>query len=156
MEQMTDIERLLALEDIKLLKARRDHAVDTKDFETYEALHAPDHVSHNDGFARWNNRDEMIANVRRLMSDNVTVHHSHTPQITFESPTKATGVWGMEDNIFWKQGEGDHWLQGFGFYHESYEKRDGTWVFTSRQLKRIHVRTSPGALMGAQRHAQPQ
>lgn len=153
MGEMSDLERLLAIEDIKFLKARRDRAVDTKDFDTYEALHAPDHVSHNDGFARWNSREEMIANVRRLMADNITVHHSHTPQITFESPTRATGIWGMEDNIFWKQGDEEHWLQGFGFYHETYEKRDGSWLFTSRQLKRTHVRTSVGAMTGSQRHA---
>jgi SnoaL-like domain len=153
MEIMSDIERLVALEEIKLLKARRDRAVDTKDWETYEALHAPDHYSHNEGFERWNSAAEMIANVKKLMADVVSVHHSHTPQITFESPTKATGIWGMEDNIFWKQGQEDHWLQGFGFYHETYEKRGRKWVFTSRQLKRLHVRTSPGALMGAQRTA---
>lgn len=145
MDGMTDLERLLAIEEIKTLKARRDRAVDTKDWATYQALHAPDHVSHNDGFERWNNRAEMIANVRRLMADNITVHHSHTPDISFESPARARGIWGMEDNIFWTQGEEEHWLQGFGFYHETYEKRDGRWVFTSRQLKRTHVRTSQGA-----------
>lgn len=153
MSEMSDLERLLAIEDIKFLKARRDRAVDTKDFDTYEALHAPDHVSHNDGFERWNNRDEMIANVRRLMADNITVHHSHTPQITFDTPTRARGIWGMEDNIFWRQGAEEHWLQGFGFYHETYEKRDGQWVFTSRRLKRIHVRTSAGATTGSERLA---
>ncbi|CAN7599560.1 nuclear transport factor 2 family protein [Phenylobacterium sp. LjRoot219] len=153
MDGMSDLERLLAIEDIKLLKARRDRAVDTKDFETYYALHAPDHVSHNDGFDRWNNRDEMIVNVRRLMADNISVHHSHTPDITFDSPSRAVGIWGMEDNIFWRQDGEEHWLQGFGFYHETYEKRDGVWVFTSRQLKRTHVRTSAGAMMGAQRLA---
>lgn len=151
MDGMSDIERLVATDAIKLLKARRDYAVDTKDWATYEALHAPDHYSHNEGFERWNSAAEMIANVRKLMADVVSVHHSHTPQITFESPLKARGIWGMEDNIFWKQGDEDHWLQGFGFYHETYEKRGGTWVFTSRQLKRLHVRTSPGALLGAQR-----
>jgi hypothetical protein len=128
MTGMTDLERLLALEDIKLLKARRDRAVDTKDWDTYLALHAPDHESHNDGHGHWKSAEEMI---------------------TFESPIKAKGMWAMEDNIFWKQGDEEHWLQGFGFYHESYEKRDGKWVFTRRQLKRTHVRTSVGAVTGA-------
>jgi hypothetical protein len=147
MTQMSDIEQLLAKEEIKLLKARRDRAVDTKDWDTYLALHAPDHVSHNDGFERWNNAEEMIANVRKLLGpDKISVHHSHTPEITFESPTKATGIWAMEDNIFWKQGDEEHWLNGFGFYYETYELRDGKWLFTSRRLKRTHVRTSPGAV----------
>ena len=35
---LTDIERLIALQDIYRLKARRDHAVDQKDWETYAAL----------------------------------------------------------------------------------------------------------------------
>jgi hypothetical protein len=152
MPEMSDIERLIAIEDIKLLKARRDRAVDTKDWATYEALHAPDHYSHNEGFPRWNSAVEMVANVKALMADVVSVHHSHTPEITFESPNKARGVWGMEDNIFWKQGDQDHWLQGFGFYFETYEKRDGQWLFTSRRLERTHIRTSPGAIMAAQRH----
>jgi hypothetical protein len=149
MTEMTDIEQLLAREEIKLLKARRDRAVDTKDWDTYLALHAPDHVSHNDGYARWNGAAEMIANVRKLLGpDIISVHHSHTPEITFESPTKATGIWAMEDNIFWKQGDEEHWLNGFGFYHETYELREGKWLFTSRRLKRTHVRTSPGAATG--------
>ncbi len=144
MSQMTDLEKLVALEDIKQLKARRDCAVDTKDWDTYLALHAPDHVSHNQGFERWESAAVMIENVKKLLggSNIYTVHHSHTPNITFESPTKAKGIWGMEDNIFTQNGDEEHWLQGFGFYHETYEKRDGHWLFTSRQLKRIHVRTS--------------
>jgi len=146
MIKMTDIERLIAIEDIKMLKARRDRAADTKDWETYLALHAPDHRSHNDGFDPWNSAQEMIDNVSRLMGDHMTtVHHSHSPEITFESSTRARGIWGMEDMLFWKQGDEDHWLHGFGFYHETYARRDGRWLFTSRQLKRLLVRTSPGA-----------
>jgi hypothetical protein len=151
MSEMSALERLLAIEEIQRLKARRDRAVDLKDWDTYEALHAPEHRSHNDGFEPWNSRSEMLENVRRIMGNVTSVHHSHTPEITFESPTRARGIWGMEDNIFWKQGEAEHWLQGFGFYFETYEKRDGHWLFTSRQLKRTHVRTSAGADLGAMR-----
>jgi hypothetical protein len=147
MTEMSDIEQLLAREEIKLLKARRDRAVDTKDWDTYLALHAPDHVSHNDGFDRWSSAEEMIANIRKLLgSDKISAHHSHTPEISFESSTRASGIWAMEDNIFWKQGNEEHWLHGFGFYHETYEKRGGKWLFTSRRLKRTHVRTSAGAM----------
>ncbi len=150
MNEMSDLERLLALEEIKLLKARRDRAVDTKDWDTYLSLHAPDHESKNDGFPHWKSAEEMITNVRQLLGpEKISVHHSHTPEISFLSPTKATGIWAMEDNIFWKQGEEDHWLRGFGFYHETYDKRDGKWLFTSRQLKRTHVVVSPGGISNA-------
>lgn len=147
MSEMSDVERLLAIEDIQFLKARRDRAVDSKDWTTYEALHAPDHISHHDekDGGRMEGAANMVRNVSAIMADVISVHHSHTPEITFTSPTKAAGIWAMEDNIFWKQGDEDHWLHGFGFYHETYEKRDGQWLFTSRQLKRTHVRMSPGA-----------
>ena len=52
-----------------------------------------------------------------------------------------------------KQGDEDHWAHGYGFYHETCEKRDGEWLFTFRSLKRTHLMTSPGAKMGADRVA---
>ncbi len=145
---MNDLERLIAIEEIKNLKARRDYAVDTKDWATYEALHAPEHFSHNEGEER---RDGARANtewVAARMANLTSVHHSHTPNITFQSPTSATATWGMEDNIFWTEDGTEHWMQGFGFYHETYEKRDGQWLFTSRRLKRIRVQTGRVAAGG--------
>lgn len=143
MDGMSDLERLVAIDAIKHLKARRDIAVDTKDWATYEALHAPEHYSHNYGEER---RDGAKANadwVAKVLADAVTVHHSHTPMITFELSTKASAIWGMEDNIFSKRDGQDTWLQGFGFYHETYEKRDGQWLFTSRRLERQKIVMRP-------------
>jgi hypothetical protein len=145
MDQMSDTERLVAIDDIKRLKSRRDRAVDTKDYATLEALHAPDHKT--EGHATWNSAKEMVENIRAAMVTITSCHHCHTPDITFQSPTKAAGIWAMEDNLFWKQGDEDHWLHGMGFYHETYEKRGGQWVFTSRRLKRLRVNMSPGAVM---------
>jgi hypothetical protein len=139
MESMTELERLIAIQEIKLLKARRDRALDTKDWETYTALHAPDHYSHSDGEER---RDGNRANtefVIKILGEKVTIHHSHTPEITFDSPTSAHGVWAMEDMIFWTAGGKEQSLHGFGHYYETYEQRDGAWLFTSRKLRRIHV-----------------
>ena len=141
MDSMTDLERLIAIDEIKTLKARRDYALDTKDWATYEALHAPDHYSHNEGEARREGAKANTEWVAQRLAEVTTAHHSHTPNITFESPARARATWGMEDNLFWTEGGAKHWLQGFGFYHETYEKQDGRWLFTSRQLKRIHVRT---------------
>ena len=143
MSEFSGIEQLLALEEIKLLKAKRDRAIDTKDWALYRSLHADDHVSHNDGHPRWDSADIMIANLSAILHEGRTsAHHSHTPEITFESPTKAKGIWGMEDYIF-DSASGELQIHGFGFYHETYEKRDGKWLFTSRQLKRTHVRNYP-------------
>ena len=42
---MTDIERLVAIEEIRNLVARRLRAMDEKRWADYEAMHAEDHVS---------------------------------------------------------------------------------------------------------------
>ena len=117
---MTDIEYLMAVNEIQLLKSRRDRAVDTKDWALYRSLHADHHVSHNDGYERWESADVMIANVKDLLNETKTsVHHSHTPDITFQSATTAKSIWGMEDLIF-DTASGELLIHGFGFYHETY------------------------------------
>lgn len=148
MTGMSDIEYLLAAEEIKLLKSRRDRACDTKDWALYRALHADHHVSHNDGHERWEGADKMIEAVKAVLDKGrTTVHHSHTPDITFPSPTTAKSIWGMEDLIFDSE-TGELLIHGFGFYHETYEKIDGKWLFTSRQLKRTLVREKPESNKG--------
>jgi len=146
MEMITGIEKLKAIEEIVLLKARRDRAADTKDWALYEALHAPDHVSENGDYGRWTSAAEMIGNTRKSMENLTTLHQSHTPEIEFVSATKATGIWAMEGMSFWQQDGADHWFQAFGHYHEVYEKRDGRWVFTWRKLTYYHTRKSAGAI----------
>lgn len=143
---LSDLEMLKAIDEIARLKARRDRAADTKDWALYESLHAPDHVSENGDYGRWTSAAEMMLYVPRSMENLVTLHHSHSPEITFETATKARGIWAMEGMSFWKQRDEDHWFQAFGHYFETYEKRDGRWLFTSRTLKYYHTRRSPGAI----------
>jgi hypothetical protein len=144
MEDLSDIEELKAIEDIKKLKARRDRSVDLKDWDTYTACHAPDHLSDNDGYEPWT-REDMVRHLREDIGHVTIVHLSHTPDITIHSRTEASGIWYLEDQHFWKQGEEDHWLHGFGFYHERYVKRDGRWLFIRRRIQRTMIRASPGA-----------
>jgi hypothetical protein len=144
-DALSGIEKLKALEAIGQLKARRDRAADTKDWALYESLHAPDHVSENGDYGRWTSAKEMITNVANSMENLTTMHHSHTPEIEFESADSAKGVWAMEGLSFWKQDGEDHWFQAFGHYFENYEVRDGRWLFTQRTLKYYFTRKSPGA-----------
>jgi hypothetical protein len=144
--RLSPIERLKAIEEISILKARRDRAADTKDWGLYEDLHAPDHVSENGDYGRWTSAKEMIANVAKSMEHLTTLHHSHTPEIVFDSPVKAKGIWAMEGMSFWKQGDEDHWFQAFGHYFETYEKREDRWLFTWRKLTYYFTRKSPGAI----------
>ena len=151
MDQMPDLERLVAIEEIKQLKSRRDRAVDLRDWAALEALHAPDHQSHVEGFPPWTSAAEMIANIRASLEGVTSVHQCHTPDITFETPTRARGVWAMEDYLSWTQDGEPHWLRGYGFYDETYEKRDGRWLYVWRRLRRLKVDMSRGAVLPAGR-----
>ena len=145
---MTEMEELLALHAIYRLKARRDHAVDRKDWATYAALHTDDYVAVSienkqiiGGRAA---ADALAVRLRNV----TTVHHSHTSVIDFQDRDHATGVWAMEDNLFWKRNGEKQWVRGFGFYHERYVRgADGQWRFSYRKLERTHAETSPGATL---------
>lgn len=145
-DTMSDLERLVELQAIYDLKARRDHAVDQKDWDTYARLHTDDYVAMSisakpivGGRAAADALAVQLANV-------TTVHHCHTPVIEFKDRNNANGVWAMEDNLFWTRGGEKQWLRGFGFYHETYIKgTDGQWRFCYRKLQRTHAETSPGA-----------
>jgi hypothetical protein len=145
-DDMTDLERLIELQAIYELKGRRDHAVDQKHWDLYAALHSDDYVAMSigtepivGGRAAADRLDVQLAGV-------TTVHHCHTPVIEFQDRTHATGVWAMEDNLFWLRHGEKQWLRGFGFYHETYVKGgDGQWRFSYRKLVRTHAETSPGA-----------
>ncbi len=146
LKPISDIDKLVALEEIYLLKARRDRAADTKDWALYESLHAPDHCSENGDYGSWHSAAEMIANVSKSMKSLTTMHHSHSPEITFQSPLKANGIWAMTGLSLWQQDDEQHWFRAFGHYYECYEKRAGQWLFTRRRVEYYHTTRSPGAI----------
>jgi hypothetical protein len=147
-DELGDLERLIALQAIFDLKGRRDHAVDQKDWDLYADLHTDDYVAMSIG-AQPIVGGRAAADALRIQLANVTtVHHCHTPVIDFQDRDNATGVWAMEDNLFWSRNGEKQWLRGFGFYHETYVRgTDGRWRFRYRKLERTHAETSPGAAM---------
>lgn len=145
-EGMSDLDWLVAMEEIRQLKARRDRYVDAHDWDGYASLHAPDHVSHHApdptlGSAPepWTSVEQMMENIRRQMPDKDfhSAHHSYDPEFRFETPTKARAIWAMTAATVAKDADGKAlWNIGYGYYYETYEKRDGQWLFTSRRWQR--------------------
>jgi len=115
---------------------------DDEHMPEYEALHAPDHRSRHasvnvtreaSGPVEWRSAAEMTRNVVPILTGRPMVHHSYDPEIIFETPTKARGIWAMTDAAVSKNDDRDHWTIGYGYYYETYEKRDGRWLFTTRR-----------------------
>lgn len=142
---MDPLERLIAIEAIKNLMARRVRALDTCDWETYRACHAPDHISYGIVGYPATGVDQMMDSLLKSLEGVRTIHQVHSPEIELLSPTEARGNWALEDWLYWMQGDEEHWLHGWGHYDDTYSQRDGEWLFTSRRLSRLRVEHSPGS-----------
>ena len=123
------------VEAIKRLKARYCRFLDTKDIAVSTRGADPQTAPPLEGF------DAFFPVVWGGVEHAATVHHCHTPEIDLTSDTTATGIWAMEDMLFFDAGGS---LHGAGHYHETYEKRHGTWVITSLHLTRTILKfTNP-------------
>jgi hypothetical protein len=146
---MTDIETLLAIEEIKTLFARRLRYMDTGQWHLYSGLHTEDAVSETYSNAPPVVGASAIADaIERYMTGGTapvtSVHHAHTPEIEFISNDEATGIWPMEDHLWWQDGAREEFLHGYGHYHERYRKVGGQWLIAHRRLSRLRIDCSPG------------
>jgi hypothetical protein len=142
--EMTPLERLIEIEAIRDLKARRDYLVDMKDWPAYAALHAPEHRSESLSSGPGAGGQAVTDQLAKNLDGIVTVHHSHSPIIEFQDAENATGIWALEDHLLWRENGELQTLWGAGFYFERYVKRDGKWLFTYRRLDRLHVTVAEG------------
>ncbi|KUI45523.1 DUF4440 domain-containing protein [Mycobacterium sp. GA-1199] len=132
---MTEVD-LVEIEEIKQLKARYCRLLDTKDWAAWRTLFADDFLSDTSpaGGKVIRGADEFVAFTRKSLRGQATVHQVHAPEIELTSPTTARGVWALEDVVRFGPGVN---LRGYGHYHETYEKFDGHWRFTSSTLTRL-------------------
>jgi hypothetical protein len=148
---MNDLERLAAIEEIKQLKSRYFSCMDLKDWAGLEAVFAPDLVA--DFRDSTGTRDESllthgaalyIKNLAPILENITTTHHGHMPEIDITSDTTATGIWAMEDKLWVGEGAPVPYkmLQGFGHYHETYEKINGQWRIKTTRLSRLRTDVS--------------
>jgi SnoaL-like domain len=130
------------LEAIRQLKARYCRFLDAKDVESWRSVFTTDVVVKLDMAVSTGGADPMtgppvegvdnfVPVVMAGLENAATMHHCHTPEIILTSPTTATGIWAMEDWIVFGSGQE---LHGAGHYHETYEKKDGTW-----RIKTLHL-----------------
>lgn len=132
----------MSLEDveaIKQLKARYFRCMDTKAWDEMAEVFAPDvRIDMTDeGGGAHTDRESFMTMLRSTIGEVVTVHHGHMPEITLTSPTTATGIWAMEDKLWWPDGAPIKHLHGYGHYHETYTKTDAGWRIQSMTLTRL-------------------
>jgi uncharacterized protein (TIGR02246 family) len=126
------------IEAIKRLKARYFRTMDTKDWPGMRQVFADDVVMDTTaaGGSIVAGADEFLAFLQPMLQEAVTVHHGHMPEIEISSSSTATGIWALQDTIVWPDGT---CLQGYGHYHETYERVAGEWKIKTSTLTRLHV-----------------
>ena len=139
---MTDLERLLAIEDIRMLMARRVRCLDEKDWEGFGACYAEDAIASFSGQPDGSKgRQQVIDNTRGALENVATAHQVHSYEIEFQADDEATGIWALFDILSWDAGDTTQWMRGYGHYRQKYRKIDGQWLITAHELTRLLLET---------------
>ena len=150
---MNDVERVSAVQEIKQLKAKYFRGVDTADGELVRSILAEDCVldmmgcctdpaTGRDLFPAMNvvmrGRDSWISDGLSRYGI-VSAHQGHNVEVEFTGETTANVIWSMTDRLWFPPGEEFSLLTGYGYYHDTCEKVDGSWKLKTSTIKRIRV-----------------
>lgn len=126
------------IESIRRLKARYFRTMDTKDWAGMRQVFTDDVVidTREAGGDRVEGATTFMTFLQEALEGATTVHQGHMPEIDITSSTTATGIWALNDIVIWPNGVR---LDGYGHYHETYEKTDGEWRIKTSKLTRLHV-----------------
>lgn len=151
--QVDAVERLVAIDDIRQVKARYCRLLDTRDWASWAALFTEDavldvseDVDPRTGNAVLRGRAAIVDAVEAVVRYAVTAHQVHSPEIAFDDDCHARAIWAMQDRLVWQDGKAPiaaRALTGFGHYHETYERRDAGWLIASLRLTRLNVEMDP-------------
>jgi len=149
-------QQLLAIEQIKQLKARYFRLMDTKDWAALRTVFCDDAefdaraslsldgagdagraAESNDWVYRGG--DTIVAFIEAAAGPLRTVHHGHCHEIEIVSDSEARGVIAMEDQI-WELDTGAPSLHGCGHYHETYRREADGWRILTSRLTRLYVK----------------
>ena len=145
---MDPVQRLLAIEEIRGLKARYCRFLDTKNWDGFAALftrNAEMDVSQDTGNPPICGVDAILAQVRFAVDHAATSHQVHAPEIELDGADDAHGTWAMQDRVVWHAGKsplpGIVSITGYGQYHERYRREQDGWKIAALRLSRFHVDT---------------
>ena len=141
--------KLEDLEEIKQLKARYFYCVDHKDWDGWrDTVFVPECEMRVPEVQAepFRGVDNIVALASGVFKGAVSIHHGHMPIIEFTSADTATGIWAMEDIIYFSkenlfEGKYTH-LHGFGHYHEEYVRTPAGWRIKGLQLNRLRIEHS--------------
>lgn len=147
---MTELESLLAKEEVRTLQARYVRTADSQDWKALSDLFTEDarFTAHNvagDVVGVMTGRAEIAAGTGSGVGSAVVIHHLFSYEIEILSDQTAHGVWSMEDWIDRQEQpnqsdpDGFRTMRGYGHYHIDYRKMDGVWFIADLKLHRTRI-----------------
>jgi SnoaL-like domain len=141
---MNGLDKLMAIEQIKKLKARYFRFVDAKDWHALEDLFSEDamiDISADVSGGVMIGGARLAEVARASLEGCVSVHHGHSPEIEIVSYTSASAIWAMEDTLKWPEESPTRIrsFHGYGHYHESYTYIADRWRINAMRLTRLRV-----------------
>lgn len=127
---MTDLERLLAITDIQQLAARYAVYLDARELDKLVALYLPDVRVTRELSGHAALRADFDRSLRAV---GATFLHVGNHVIDFVDDTHATGIVYCRGEIQDGGPESSRWIIHAIQYHDSYERRDGRWLFARRK-----------------------
>lgn len=157
MSLMDPLEKLEALHEISAVKARYCRYIDTKQWRFLRDLFSADARFEGFGSAPDGcDADTFVKGVSERLSDAVSVHHCHMPEILFQGVGRARAVFAMQDHLEWpspillKEAPEARGFVGYGYYEEAYIREHGAWKIQFVRLTRLRIDPLPpgGAFAG--------
>jgi hypothetical protein len=168
LKQMTPVDRLLAIEDIRQLPLRYCRCVSQKDWECWKDLFAPDFYYDVPRMARIQGPEGIVQFLRDVGPyDRVnSVFNSHGVEIELLSPTKARGVWGADYMFYYppnqkfettgkevvSPGQQTH---TYTYYYQTFEKVSGKWKIKTSDHITNDIRRDSGPGIAVPEQAPP-
>ena len=129
---LSTIDRLVAIEDIRQLKARYLNGCDRKDAESLLDCFAPGPVQIDMGHVGVFDSREAFVELFVAAADHpyvLDMHHGANPEIDVHDAQNASGVWGFDYRNVNTQAQTV--TLASGFYHDDYVNVDGAWKISA-------------------------
>lgn len=158
---MSPIEKLLAAEEIRSVKARYWRSMDRRLWDEFEQCFTDDCVfdvrfafveppigrmpAPNDSGYQDNHIFRGAKVIREYVEKGLvgvrSVHQGHIPEIDLLSSTEANAIFPFEDVLEFPEGTSPRYIRGYGHYHEEYRQVDGHWCISKSTIYRLMINT---------------
>ncbi|MDR7134387.1 3-phenylpropionate/cinnamic acid dioxygenase small subunit [Lysobacter niastensis] len=138
-----------AIEQIRVSKARYCRYLDTKQWNAFAALFTEDATARivaPDGglIAAFDSASTFVGAARQFLENAQSIHQVHNDELAILSPNEITAIWSMEDYIVFPTASANEpaSVHGYGHYHETWLRTDGTWRIARLELRRTIFETT--------------